>query len=511
MTDGQDDFVTIRPRRSVLSDAAKPVVDEHVSEPVDAPQKKAVPRNVAIGLFSAGVVALGAWVFIVLPMTVKPPPIDTAAIQQAAAVPKQTQEAIEQAPFHSVQHELEGQKAKALLQRFVQLQIKLDDEMSVEKWAADDFAAAQHVANQGDERFNSQRFDEAMALYQQGIDALDALVARGEDRFNSSLATSLTSIARGDTRGASSALDDAATIHPKDPHVAATRARIDRIPQVARARARGDDAVNRGDWAAAAAAYQEASTLDPGLTDLAPLIANARKHADDAAFDALLSQGYGAIDEGHLDVAKDVFTKALARRPGDRAASDGLAQVSQAGTLTRIERLQAMATRDEASEKWREAAAAYTELLTVDPTLKVAVDGAARAKTRADLDDRLEAALADAGKLSADGVYKSTVALYQEAVRVQQPGARLTSQLDRLESMLTIASAPVPVVLTSDNATQISLFQVGPIGAFSRKELSLRPGRYLVTGSRQGCRDIRVEIDVRPAMEPVDVRCLEKL
>ena len=507
MTD-QDDFVTIRPRRSVLTEA------EPVAAPASEPAKAASAsrsHRLLVASFSVAVLALGAWVFVVLPMTVKPPTVDATATQRAALPAAQPKEAIEQAPFHVAQHALEKQKAGMLLQRFVQLQIKLDDEMSVEKWGADDFAAAQHIANQGDERFKNERFDEAMALYQQGIDALDALVARGEQRFDTSLATTFLSIARGDTKSATAALDDAATIHPKDPRIAKTRERIDRVPQVARARARGDDAVNRGDWATAAAAYQEAHNLDPGLTDLAPLIANARKHADDASFDALLSQGYGAIDEGHLDTAKDVFTKALARRPGDRAASDGLAQVSQAGTLTRIERLQATASRDEAAEKWHDAATRYAELLDVDSTLKVAVDGQARAKMRADLDDRLEAALADSGTLSADSVYKSTVALYQEAVRVAKPGPRLTSQIDRLESMLAVASEPVPVVLTSDNATQISLFQVGPIGAFARKELSLRPGRYLVTGSRQGCRDIRFEIDVRPAMQPVDVRCQEHL
>jgi hypothetical protein len=77
--------------------------------------------------------------------------------------------------------------------------------------------------------------------------------------------------------------------------------------------------------------------------------------------------------------------------------------------------------------------------------------------------------------------------------------------------MLATAARAVPVVITSDSATQISVFQVGSIGAFARKELNLRPGRYVITGSRAGCRDVRVEVMVVPDMPPVDIRCRETI
>jgi hypothetical protein len=52
---------------------------------------------------------------------------------------------------------------------------------------------------------------------------------------------------------------------------------------------------------------------------------------------------------------------------------------------------------------------------------------------------------------------------------------------------------------------------VGAIGAFRRKELRLKPGRYVATGSRDGYRDVRREFVVVPGgtVVVVEVRCTE--
>jgi len=67
------------------------------------------------------------------------------------------------------------------------------------------------------------------------------------------------------------------------------------------------------------------------------------------------------------------------------------------------------------------------------------------------------------------------------------------------------------VLLRSDNRTEVTLSTVGTLGAFEEKRLELRPGSYTLIGSRDGCRDIREQIVVRPNMNPVDIRCAETL
>ena len=139
------------------------------------------------------------------------------------------------------------------------------------------------------------------------------------------------------------------------------------------------------------------------------------------------------------------------------------------------------------------------------------MDGRARANGRALLDQKLQSALADPGALSSDSTYAETVALYRGAAKIASPGPRLTDQLNRLERALALASNPVPVVLTSDSVTEVTISQVGALGKFARKELQLRPGRYILKGSRDGRRDVRREIDVLPQMPPVEISCRETI
>jgi hypothetical protein len=46
---------------------------------------------------------------------------------------------------------------------------------------------------------------------------------------------------------------------------------------------------------------------------------------------------------------------------------------------------------------------------------------------------------------------------------------------------------------------------VGKLGRFSARDLSLRPGTYILVGSRDGYRDERLEVDVKPSPEPIRI------
>jgi hypothetical protein len=69
------------------------------------------------------------------------------------------------------------------------------------------------------------------------------------------------------------------------------------------------------------------------------------------------------------------------------------------------------------------------------------------------------------------------------------------------------------VELVSDGETQVTVFRVGRLGSFERRELELRPGTYTVMGSRVGYRDVRIDFRVAPEieLEPIVVRCEEPI
>jgi hypothetical protein len=82
-----------------------------------------------------------------------------------------------------------------------------------------------------------------------------------------------------------------------------------------------------------------------------------------------------------------------------------------------------------------------------------------------------------------------------------------------LSRLLKRAATPLAVPLISDNVTDVTIYKVGRLGNFMRKEINLRPGTYVAVGSRAGFRDVRLEFRVAPEIEmvPVIVQCEEQI
>ena len=110
-------------------------------------------------------------------------------------------------------------------------------------------------------------------------------------------------------------------------------------------------------------------------------------------------------------------------------------------------------------------------------------------------------------------MYLEATNLLAEAQAVPSPGPKLQSQTNKLEQLLALAGVRVRVLLESDNLTEVTVYKVGRLGAFERRELSLRPGTYTVVGSRKGYRDVRRQLVVRGdrESETLAVRCEEKI
>jgi hypothetical protein len=89
----------------------------------------------------------------------------------------------------------------------------------------------------------------------------------------------------------------------------------------------------------------------------------------------------------------------------------------------------------------------------------------------------------------------------------------LTRQIETVERLLAAAETPLRVALSSDNATEVTIYRVGRLGSFERKDVELLPGRYTVVGVRAGFRDVRREITLVPGREAptVVIRCEEPI
>ncbi len=105
---------------------------------------------------------------------------------------------------------------------------------------------------------------------------------------------------------------------------------------------------------------------------------------------------------------------------------------------------------------------------------------------------------------------QNAVLVIEEAESLQPRGPRLSERLDKLKALVDVARTPVKVIIESDNLTKVAVYKVGKLGRFTTRELSLRPGSYTLVGSRDGYKDVRQKIIVKPRQKALRVTAICK-
>jgi len=260
-----------------------------------------------------------------------------------------------------------------------------------------------------------------------------------------------------------------------------------------------------GDFAGAQSDFQQALRLDPRSQKAREGLQRVRSRMADEEFRRWMAEGFAALNAGDLANAQARFLQAKTLRPEAPEVQEALAQTENRLRTARIEAVRQKALAAEQREDWTVALAAYMEALGMEPALQFAQEGKERSAALVALEQRLTFFLNRPGLLDSDAQLENAARLLQDIRTSPSVGARIRTEADKLETLVQTAKTPVRVALESDSLTEISVYRVGRLGRFGARELSLRPGTYTVVGSRDGYRDQRLELVVKPGPEPIRV------
>ena len=500
--------------------------DQLVIEPIAAPLSgRADDASARLGIltrlrtkrrtwwFGGALAALGgvaAFVFVALPEQVEAP-VRTPGTTPLATAPTAAVEDDAPPPYQALQMQRAREQAQERLNDFVALQLDLEDTLNVGAWGADDLASAKERANTGDALFLETRFEAALLEYAAAVDALRELAAKGDALFEDALAEGNAALDARDPEGAAAAFARAQAIRPDEPRLVAGTARADALPEVVRLLREAVRARLRADADAEYGLLLEVRQLDPATDGLPALLADVAATRQTNRRKAFLSRAFAALEEDSYAEALGIFEETLQEFPDDAAALAGKQQAEQAKMLAAIDDLREAAARQMRTEQWADALATYDQALTIDSSLKFAREGREVVDARVALIDAMDRIVADPAGLSADRDFEAAQRTLADATAQTDAGELFAARLARFRAILEQAAVPIPLVLVSDNATEVTIHRVGAIGAFERHVLALRPGRYVIVGSRDGCRDVRKEIVLADGMAPVDIRCAERI
>ena len=472
---------------------------------------KQMPRRVAVLVAATGLAIAIAFVFLVLPSHVPTPDAPIAGTPQGTA-PTGTPASREVvAPYRSLELERASAKARDKLGEFVEAQLLLEEEMNVALWGAEEMAAARDRANEADRLFLEERYEESLTEYEAAVADILALVERGNEVFEEALAAGEEALSRRDQTAATAAFERALAIRANDPRALDGQARTANLPVLAAHLLEAERAELKGDHARAIEMLRKARAVDPTVPGLDERIARAAAAKAKDDYEAIVSVGFAALDAGDFDAANAAFDRILAASPEDTTALAGRQQTQQAQTLAEIDALHAKARQHEDAEAWSAALAAYDDALAIDGALQFARQGRERVRRRIDQVTAMQRLLNDPALLSSKREFAAAEELLVKAAQDRAAGPAFNETIADFRELVAQAAEPIRLVLVSDNATDIVILRVGALGAFERHELALRPGRYTIVGSRDGCRDVRKEITLSAGMEPVDIRCRERI
>lgn len=253
--------------------------------------------------------------------------------------------------------------------------------------------------------------------------------------------------------------------------------------------------------------YQQAISLD-SQSELA--LAGQQRVAlkvIDKRYRTAMSGGFNALFSNQYKRAKQGFTAALKLKPNDTTATTAYRQSLASDIGSSLASLIANAKALEQSEDWSQALSTYQAVLQRDSNQVSAKLGVIRSKVRSQLDESLRAVLEDPLALSKSSNRNNAEKVLKDARQIKRKGTVLNQQIVQIENVFRELNTDLKVEFKSDTFTDVHLLKAGSkrirLGTFLQKRMALKPGRYILIGTRLGYVDVRQEIDLQSGVSDI--------
>jgi len=485
-------FTTIKPASIDLT-AKSP------SEKPPRPRAHLPKRLLLLIGFGILLLSAGAVIFI-LPDWVPDPQLASVTPSVPGATPAVSPRApapTAESPWERAQRSELRKQTQEILAELLEAQKNLE-EHGVKVWAEHEYLEAIGFAEIGDEHYSRQDFAAALEAYHHAHEQFQRLVDRVDEEFEKTMLQGNQALDDGNSRAAIAAFSVALAIDPLDRAASDGLTSAEKLDELMALVAAGDELLDAEQLEAAQGKYLEASNLDQNSRTAQQKIAMIEDRIRTRDFNRAMSSGFGFLERNQLEQARRAFSEALKIDPNSGEAKTGLEQSRNLIKAARIKSLLGKAQKLEDSESWHYAVTTYDSILKLEPGLAVAQSGKKRATGRAQLHDRLQQLLESPERLFDRSIYDDTVRFHEKIRSMSNRGPVLTRQLTDLTVLMNKANTPVAIKLKSDSLTKVTVYKVGELGYFDTKSLSLRPGRYVAVGTREGFQDVRVEFFVGP-------------
>ncbi len=473
------------------------------------------PRSKLLFILAFAVAAIGAiGVVVILPKLMTQP---TGTPMARSEFPK-TEEPIT-VPQTTATFELQAQakvKAKTLLRGVLQHQARLEND-GVKIWGKEKLVTSYSDAlakiSAANTHLDAGRFDLAAKNYSETLSLFNQLEISRPDRLRNALRTGTEALERLDDESAQTHFKIALSVDPGNSPAMHGLKRVRNLRQVIDRIQQGQAFESNGEFAQAKSAYKEAIALDEDYQPARDHLRQINELIQTRDYQRAMSAALAALERKEYVTAQRSLDRAGRIRPNAPEVRDISQKVQEARQLISLENIRRNASRHEEGERWEQALRDYEEALRIDKNVNFAIRGKSRTEKFVKLHQQINYYLTNPDRLQSKVPLAHARKVLEVATAIPNAGANLRKSRERLRILIDDFSTPRPVVLRSDEETDVTVYQVGRFGRFSERRMTLRPGEYTAVGSRAGYRDVRIRFRVPPSGEEttIDIRCEERI
>ncbi len=320
---------------------------------------------------------------------------------------------------------------------------------------------------------------------------------------------------------AAAAIAAAQQLRPNNDQAQQWRANIDRLPALIEARKRLLRAFSNGDQRGEIEAIDKILTLLPVAEQssqetaiLKQRKAALQKQRRDERYAQAIAEGGGAIARRDMKAAANALQTAKKINPSDTRTRQLELDIAQLEKRIALDQLANDAKRAMAEDRWPDAAAALSSILTQSPAHNEASKNLKLANQVIAVQKRLDSYLADPQRLASTNIAAAARRALQDAEPYSALSQRLQSAAREVNAAIGQWQVKVPVYVVSDGETRITVRGVGQVGYTQGREIQLKPGRYAFEGKREGYVSVLIDFTVQndpAADQTVTVICNERL
>ncbi len=375
----------------------------------------------------------------------------------------------------------------------------------------EDFQTAFFAASEGKNFLDTGSFTPALQRLEEAESKLDAVETSINNFIRSNAALGQRFISQGKSSEAIEAFTRVLEIDPANEEAVRLLERARVADRAFLALQAGETSEDGGDLESALTSFQEAFSIDSGSAKAQSGVARVRRKIQERDFTNFFAAAKSAEESLRFEDAIENYRAALEIFPSrsdiETAIEKARAAKRQNDIVTRITR----AYDHERAYEWAQARDLYQELVNMEPDLQEAKDGLLRTGRMIRSILRYEKLLEVAKGEAQSAEFQLAIRTFDQAMQSKPTYVQLDDEAERLRKFLQLQSQPVPVQITSDGTTWVSIQGPSTLKPerFEERTVNLLPGKYFVIGRRKGYQDVRFGLQIRGGMAqtPLTVIC----